>query len=68
MKGQNLFCGKNKESIISLSSAELARRVVNINCEYCLRLMAPVGVVILSKTSKSIKETRNMSEYHLNET
>ena len=31
MKYQDLFSGKNKKTIINLSSAELAQRVVKVN-------------------------------------
>ena len=41
IKGQSLFSGKNKKNVISLSSAELARRVVTVK--------------VLSKTSDAKK-------------
>ena len=39
MKCQNLFSEKNKESIISLSSAELVQRVVKIKYWYIFNFM-----------------------------
>ena len=38
MKCQSLFSGKNKKKIINLSSAEFAKRVVNVNTSHVLKV------------------------------
>ena len=47
MKGQNLFSGKNKKTVINLLSAELAQRVVKVKAmaEILSEISCPQGKV-----------------------
>ena len=51
MKCQSLFSGKNKKNIMSLSSAELAQRVVKIN-DFVYPFTPSNGSVLLTSSHK----------------